>query len=278
MSQIETLENRTLFHGAVGVAVNFAPMDVPRAPGMLPDYGSVFDYRRGGVRYGWNVDQAANAVDLNATKVQRNDTFIRMPTGTKWEMRVEDGPYTVYLVAGDLNKTGERMALSVEGQLAIAGATKARKPFLEGSITVEVNDGRLTIASAGEFGQDKINYVAIASVHGTTPNAMKIVTVKSNASESGPVSGEIRIERWRDISQPVTVPLIVTGTATNGVDYGRIGRSVTFAAGQSVITLPVHVVADLIDETNETVIVTLGKVPNYAFATGPATVTIANAG
>jgi hypothetical protein len=201
-----------------------------------------------------------------------------MPTGTKWEMRVDNGPYTVYLVAGDLTKTGERMAISVEGQVAIAGATKARKPFVEGSITVEVADGRLTIASAGEFGQDKINYIAVTTTHSTTPNAIKIVATNPSASEDGPVAGQLRIERWRDISQPVTVPLVVTGTATNGIDYGRIGRQVTFAAGQSVITLPVHIIGDLIDESDETVIVTLGKIPGYASATGPAKVTITNAG
>ncbi|MGN6626836.1 MAG: hypothetical protein ACTHLN_09470 [Tepidisphaeraceae bacterium] len=74
---IDSLEPRRLLHADFGVSINFAPLG-NRAPGMLLDYGSVYDVRRGGLSYGWDADASADAVKRNATKVKRNDAFIAM--------------------------------------------------------------------------------------------------------------------------------------------------------------------------------------------------------
>src|ERR1700712_2814056 len=75
---IESLENRELFHAPFSASINFAPLNAPRAPGLLTDYGATYAVRRGGLEYGWSDDVQAFAVDRNITRIQKNDTFISM--------------------------------------------------------------------------------------------------------------------------------------------------------------------------------------------------------
>ena len=61
----------------------------------------------------------------------------------------------------------------------------------------------------------------------------------------------------------VTVPYTLSGTATAGDDYTGTGTgSVTLAAGATSATITVPVKGDVLDETNETVEVTLGNPTN----------------
>lgn len=45
------------------------------------------------------------------------------------------------------------------------------------------------------------------------------------------------VTRTGDVTEPTTVPITVAGTAVNGVDFGRVGQQITFAPGQSTVTL-----------------------------------------
>ena len=74
----------------------------------------------------------------------------------------------------------------------------------------------------------------------------------------------------------LTVPLTIGGTATNGIDYGRIGTRLTFGVGVSSIKLPVRAVDDGLIEGDETVTLSLGEVGNYQLGTSTATVTISD--
>ena len=184
--RVEAVEPRRLM--AVSVSVNFQPLRANRAPGLLTEYGVEYGVRRGGVSYGFDRNLTANAVERNLTKVQKNDTFISMPTGSQWEVGVPNGKYVVYVVAGDPAVSGERMAITAEGQSVIAGTTRASKPYLEGGVTVDVTDGRVTVASAGIWGKDKINYLAVVSADGvapTTPNTPAAVTTNTIKWVSG---------------------------------------------------------------------------------------------
>ncbi|MBC7785359.1 MAG: hypothetical protein H7144_16120 [Burkholderiales bacterium] len=168
-SLIESLESRQ--HMAdFSAAINFQPLNAPRAPKMSIDYGAVYDARRGGLTFGWDADNRANAVDRNAIEIsrtQRNDTFIAMQqNGTfTWELAVPAaGTYSVTIVAGDPTQTGDRMAIAAEGDVIIAGMTKPRRRFLEGTSIVTITDGRLTISSPNLSSNNKINWVHIESV------------------------------------------------------------------------------------------------------------------
>ena len=67
-----------------------------------------------------------------------------------------------------------------------------------------------------------------------------------------------------------------TGTATSGTDYTAItGGTLTFAAGTTSQTFNVSVTGDVLDESNETVVVTLSNAGNATIgtATGSGTIT-----
>ncbi|MFM9087083.1 MAG: Calx-beta domain-containing protein [Cyanobium sp.] len=61
----------------------------------------------------------------------------------------------------------------------------------------------------------------------------------------------------------VAVDVAVGGTAINGVDYGSIGTSVTFAPGESFTTLTIDPLTDADIEPDETVSVSLLTGPGY---------------
>jgi N-acetylneuraminic acid mutarotase len=275
--QFESLEKRTLLHADFSAAINFQPAGTPRAPGMLMDYGSAFDYRRGGYEYGWTPDRTGNAVDRNVTRVQRNDTYMVALLGDKWEITVPDGEYQVYVVAGEPKSVNERMGVLVEGEITVSGVTKSARRYLEGSKTVNVTDGRISIEVAPWVAYNKLTYLAIQSTH-TTPDVstLRIEASAPNATEAGLVPGRFTITRTGSLDQPVTIPLTVGGTATNGVDYGVIGSQVTLGAGVASIDLAVSPAADALVEGTETVIVSLGAVSGYTIADASATVQISD--
>lgn len=69
----------------------------------------------------------------------------------------------------------------------------------------------------------------------------------------GCVSATVTLTRTKNLSQSVTVPIIVSGTATEGVDYTIIPNTVTFSPGQSVITFNFSAFADGVTEGIETI-------------------------
>ncbi len=276
MIGIESLETRRFLHADLSVAVNFQPSTGLRAPGMVIDYGSTFDFRRGGNQYGWTTDLSANVVRRNVSPIIRNDTFITVPAGAKWEFAVDPGVYRVYVVAGDPAQVNERTGILVEGQVAASGITRRARPYIEGSVTVNVTDGRLTIEGAPWTSENKLAYLAIQSTHEESAKSVSITATRPQASEQGPVAGEMTITRTGDLTDELTVPLTVSGSATNITDYGRIGPRVTFAAGVESIRLKVAPVVDGINEGDETVTVSLNPVGGYQLGQTSATVTISD--
>lgn len=277
---IENLEGRRLFHSAISVSVNFQPLNAPRAPGLLTDYGAVYGVRRGGISYGWSQDSTANSVDRNLTKIQKNDTFISMQAGGNrtWDFAVENGLYNVYIVAGDPGAFNDRMAITVENQVAVSGVTKRDRRYLEGLTNVLVTDGKITVGNAPWAVNNKICYIGIVSTEETSENTMTVSTPRPNANETGPVAGRFTVTRTGDLDVATVVPVTMGGTATNATDYGRFGTKLTFAAGVASIDLPVKVFDDGVDEGNETVTMTIGPVTGYTVVESSGTVTIADAG
>lgn len=80
----------------------------------------------------------------------------------------------------------------------------------------------------------------------------------------------LEIQRTNNINSPLTVPLNITGSATNGVDYNAIPNSITFAAGQSTYFLTIDPILDLIPEGNETITI---SVTSTACSGGSSSVT-----
>jgi PKD repeat protein len=145
--------------------VNFQPAGAPIPAGYLADTGADFGSRNG-LSYGW-TGAKRTARDRNSTLSldQRYDTLIEMQRGAKqtatWEMAVPNGTYRVHVVSGDAAEWNSVYRVSVEGTLTVNGTPTSANRWVEGTATLTVNDGRLTIANAAGASNNKVNFVDI---------------------------------------------------------------------------------------------------------------------
>ena len=194
--------------------VNFSPEDAPRARGHRLDYGARFDTRANGITYGWNRDKTDQAVyNKSVDDKPRNDSHISMNRGDSWSVQVPNGWYNVYALMGDSRTLGGNYRLRAEGNLIVNGKPYTGFPFIEGTGTVHVTDGRLTIASDSRA---QSNRLASVSVKRTTapvnaPRGANINWVRNNSIKS-PVS---RVESG---SVRVGNSVFFLGGFTNGYD------------------------------------------------------------
>jgi probable HAF family extracellular repeat protein len=151
---------------AFSVSVNFAPGGVPVPAGYVADTGAAYGSRGGGLTYGWDVDNSANARSRNTagSPDRRYDTLnhLQKPGGAgRWELGVPDGRYLVHVVAGDPSNVDSTYRITVEGQAAVSGTPTAAQHWFEGTVVVTVADGRLTITNGPGAVNDKLDYVDV---------------------------------------------------------------------------------------------------------------------
>jgi hypothetical protein len=147
------------------VRVNFQPSAAPVPAGYLADGGAAYGARGNGQTYGWNADNSAGARDRNASNSadQRYDTLLHLQKGGTftWELAVPSGTYDVRVVAGDASYFDSTFRIAVEGVLAVNATPTSANRWAEGTVTVNVTDGRLTIASASGAVNNKICFVEV---------------------------------------------------------------------------------------------------------------------
>ena len=274
----EALENRRLLHGTLDLHVNFQPAGSTVPTGYLPDSGAVFADRGNGFVYGWDQSNTVATRERNTNADQRYDTFIHTQAyGTRtWEVAVANGLYRVRIVAGDPGYFDSVYKIAAEGVLTINGTPTSGGRFVEGTQTVNVTDGRLTISSASGAVNNKIAFLDIDSVESDALPAVSVAATHASASESGEI-GIFTFTRTGDTSAPLDVVYQLGGTATNGVDYQQLLGTVAIPAGSASATVQIKAIDDSTVEPSETVTATILASDAYAIATvGPATVTIAD--
>jgi glucose/arabinose dehydrogenase len=147
--------------------VNFQPASAPTVAGYLVDGGLAYGSRGNGYTYGWNA--VTPVLDRNARNApdQRYDTFAQMQHHTNsnasWEIAVPNGTYQVHVVAGDPASSYGVYRIAVEGALTVDGTPTSEARWVEGTATVTVSDGRLTISNYAGASSNKLCFVEIAS-------------------------------------------------------------------------------------------------------------------
>ena len=159
-----------LYAGAVptafAVKINFQPTSSPVPAGYLKDDGAVYGARGNGFTYGWNV-ATPDTRDRNAANSpdQRYDTLNHMQKAANpnavWEIAVPSGTYTVRIVSGDPSFVDSVFRVAAEGVLTVSGTPTAGTRWIEGTRTVTVTDGRLTITNAAGAQNNKVCFIEI---------------------------------------------------------------------------------------------------------------------
>ena len=134
--------------------------------GYLKDDGAVYGARGNGYTYGWNV-VTPDTRDRNATNSpdQRYDTLNHMhkPANPNavWEIAVPNGTYTVRIISGDPSHFDSVFRVAAEGVLTVSGTPTTSTRWIEGTQTVTVTDGRLTVTNGAGAQNNKICFIEI---------------------------------------------------------------------------------------------------------------------
>lgn len=91
----------------------------------------------------------------------------------------------------------------------------------------------------------------------------------ADAAEENLAPGKFTLRRRGDATAALSLTVSISGTATAGVDYVAIPTTVTFAAAQKMIELPITPLVDDVKEPTETVQMTLPS--SAAYVLGSAT-------
>ena len=152
-----------------GLKINFQAAASATPAGYLADSGAVFGDRGNGYSYGWSADNSANTRDRNAANSpdQRYDTLIHMQKpenpNASWEIELPNGSYTVRIVSGDPSYFDSVYRLNVENVPTLSGTPTSTVKWFEGTQTVTVADGRLTISNGAGSANNKLCFVEISS-------------------------------------------------------------------------------------------------------------------
>ena len=92
---------------------------------------------------------------------------------------------------------------------------------------------------------------------------LTLMASSENASENGPTASSFTIDLGVAVPSPIEVHLLVSGAATNGVDYEFVPASVTVPAGASSIDIPILPYTDAITELAETVQISIQPGSGY---------------
>jgi PKD domain len=146
--------------------LNFQPGAAPVPSGYLKADGTTYRTRGNGFTYGWNASNGT-ARDRNSalSPDQRYDTLIHMQKPVNpnavWELAVPNGTYRVHLVSGDPSQFNSVFKVNVEGTLAVDGTPTSANRWVEATVTVTVNDGRLTISNVAGAVNNKLCFVDV---------------------------------------------------------------------------------------------------------------------
>jgi uncharacterized repeat protein (TIGR01451 family) len=161
------------FHVNFGAGANNsanAGLISPIPQGYLNDIGDLFGDRTNGFFYGWT-----NAAGTNITRDARYrqnvnspdlryDTFNhnqKSPGGAVWEFQITNGLYTVRIVGGDPTAVDSTFQYLIEGVLTGSYVPVANAWWADFTVSVVVEDGKLTIAPGPISANSKINFVDV---------------------------------------------------------------------------------------------------------------------
>lgn len=192
----EESKNRTIIHSRenvlkkpelvfsrqpLSVKVSFLPARLNPPAGYFADHGDVFGPHTNGFLYGWSEDIREQMRDRNESRYKKDkDPTTRVPdrrydflaymdndkmkAPATWEMGLPHGTYKVRVVAGDATKYDSIYGLTAENTVVVNGVPDTGRRWIEGAVTVNVPDGRLTIGHTPIASNNKLCFIEITEV------------------------------------------------------------------------------------------------------------------
>lgn len=123
----------------------------------------------------------------------------------------------------------------------------------------------IAIADAGDGAYDSGIFLEANSLSSFAPVEMNHSLALDGFQDNftmaeGCETATVTVTRPQSVAQDaLSIPVIVSGTATEGVDYTNIPNSIDFAAGQTSVSFSFDVLGDAIAEGTESVIIQLNQ-------------------
>jgi hypothetical protein len=124
-------------------------------------------------------------------------------------------------------------------------------------IELSANPGNATLATPSSH---------TLTIVDTDPAPTVEFTEASTDQNEGNVSVVLTVQLSAASARNITVPFSVAGTANDPLDYSITAGSLTFNAGTVSRSITIDTVEDVLDEDNETIVVTLGTPTNATLA------------
>lgn len=181
-----------------------------------------------------------------------------------------------FTVTGTATADGDYTAISSAVTIA-AGESSITVPveIIDDSLFEADETVIITLDSSSDYTLGETSQATITITSDEAKPVVSIVTTDAAAGEPND-DGEFTISRTGDISEALTVALLVSGSASAGVDYEAIAATVTLAAGVSSAAVPISIIDDDLFEPVETVNITLASSDEYDLGTAAATVSISS--
>ncbi len=188
-------------------------------------------------------------------------------------------PLTVDYASSDGTATAGTDYNAVSGTLTFASGVSSRTVAVSvtGDTTDESNETVVLTLSNASAGTGISTATGTGTIRDDDPN-FSINSPSVVEGDSGPVNLVFTVTLSASASSPYTVDYAQTGgTATSGTDYTAVTAStLTFTPGTTTRTITVSVTGDTVDESNETVVLTLSNASSgtaISTATGTGTIT-----
>ena len=227
---LESLENRQLM-AVTSAKFNFQPATSGVPSGYLADTGKAYSSQNGQT-YGWNIDNSRPARDRNTAADAVHDTIIGFGVAgiaSKWELAVPNGTYAVSMTAGDAQYWDSTYGFAIEGQQILSGKPDSNNRFIDGSGTVTVTDGRLTLTSSGGSYNNRIASLDVSLIDSTTAGGATLTPPSSPTwISSWSDSANSAYVKWNDTSKNESGFIIEKSLDKKGwTEAGRVGANVT---------------------------------------------------
>lgn len=167
---LEALEPRRLLSG-FQAHINFQPPTVATPDGYVADTGATFGTRDNGLAYGWSGASPARTFLHHGPRLHGTtlayDTFAllnRAGRDSAWQIDLPNGNYTVHAVAGDPFLASWPQRVVANGITLIDGRTSRLGKWIEGTQTVTVTDGTLTITGGRAGAATRIDWVDVVQI------------------------------------------------------------------------------------------------------------------
>ncbi len=250
------------------------------ATAFLPDADSDGDGRSNLMEaiVGTDPLQANDYISVNQIQINGNQFTLKWPSvsGKRYRLQTADtlgSPEAWTELPANYDGTNAELSGTV------TASTSALKFFRVAVYDLDTdNDGlsdweEMTLGldpnNAHTFGaQADLDFVAAKL---NTPNVLSITAAGTVVSE-GDSGSSFTITRSGSLHR-LSIPLIVSGSATSGTDYTALPATVTMPFGVNSVTIPFNSLPDAVVESTESVIVSIGSAAGFT-SINPATATI----